>query len=453
MVDGHVTEDDGRRWTMRLRDGLRFHDGEPVRGRDVVASFRRWAARDGFGQAVAAALDEIAAPDDRTIAWRFRRPFPLLPDALGKIGSHCCFIMPERHAVLEPAVAIPEVVGSGPFRFNARERVAGSRVVYEKFDGYVPRAGGTADLLAGPKVVNIDRVEWLSLPDPATAAAALRQNEIEWWEQPTTDLLALLRRARGVKVEVLDRAGACAFLRFNHLQPPFDDPAARRAMLPAISQTDIMTAVAGTDRDLWRDDLGFFLPGSVMASDEGMAALTGPRDIGAARAALAAAGRAGARVTFPVPTDFAVINAMSQVVGDTFARCGLQVDTIATDWGSVLRRIASQETPERGGWSCNCTYTAGVNQLNPAAHNFLRGHGRAAAPGWPTSPGIEAGRDAWFLARDDAERARIGREIQRHAFNDLPYIPLGLFYQPTAYRDSLSGVLNGLPLFWNLRKA
>ncbi|MBR0666189.1 ABC transporter substrate-binding protein [Roseomonas hellenica] len=452
MVEGHAVEDDGRTWTMTLREGLRFHDGEPVRARDVVASLRRWGRRDQFGLALMAVVEEVTATSDRVLRWRLKQPFPLLPDALAKVGANVAFIMPERLADTDAAQPISEMVGSGPYRFVAQERVAGSRNVYARFEGYVPRAQGAASLLAGPKLAHFDRVEWLTIPDASTAAAALQRGEIDWWEQPTVDLLPVLRRGRGLKIETLDPTGAIGMLRFNHLHPPFDNVGIRRAVLGAVSQADVMTAVAGTDRALWQDGVGFFAPGSIMASDEGMQALTGPRDLAASRRALEQAGYKGEKVLLMAPTDFPAINAMSEVVGDVFRRLGLNLDYAAMDWGSALTRQANREPVERGGYSAFCTYTAGINQFNPAAHNFIRGSGLTATFGWSTSARLEELRNEWLQSGDDETRRRIGRDMQRQAFADVPYVPLGQFYQPTAYREDLSGVLKGLALFWNVRR-
>ena len=82
MVEGHQVEEDGLTWTLRLRDGLRFHDKEPVLARDVVASIRRFAARISFADTLMAATEELAAPDDRNVRFRLKRPFPHLPEAL-----------------------------------------------------------------------------------------------------------------------------------------------------------------------------------------------------------------------------------------------------------------------------------------------------------------------------------------------------------------------------------
>ena len=125
MLQGHSIERDGLQWTLVLRPGLRFHDGEPVLARDVTASLRRWAAVDGFGAALFAATDELAEDGDRTIRFRLKQPFPLLPDALGKMSPNIAAIMPARLAATPPNKQVTELVGSGPFRFVAGERVPG----------------------------------------------------------------------------------------------------------------------------------------------------------------------------------------------------------------------------------------------------------------------------------------------------------------------------------------
>ena len=453
MVAGHTVENDGKLWTMTLREGLKFHDGEPVRGRDVVASLRRWASRDAFGNSLFNVVDEINAPDDRTIRWRLKSAFPMLPESLGKVGAIIAFIMPERLAVTDGNLPVKELVGSGPFRFQADQHVPGSRLVYTRFDGYQPRPEGTTSLLAGPKRVHFDRVEWQIMPDAATAAAALQRGEIDWWDQPIMDLLPPLKRNAALTVDLLDPIGNVGVLRFNHTLPPFDHPAIRRAVLSAVSQRDFMSAIAGDDRNLWRDAVGFFPPGAAMANDEGMEALTGPRDLAAATKAIRDAGYKGEKVLLMAPGDFPVIGAMSEVTADLFRKLGLAVDYVVMDWGSMLRRMGNREPPDRGGYNVFCTYSAGVTQLNPSAHNFLRGSGDKATFGWSTSPKLEELRDAWFLAPDIAAQKAIGRAMQRQAFIDVPYVPLGVFLQPTAYRKDLSGILKGLPLFWNVRRA
>ena len=452
MVAGHVLEADGLRWTLTLRDGLRWHDGAPVLARDCVASIRRWGAKDTFGQALLSATQELSAPDDRRIVFRLRRPFPLLPDALAKSGVYMPAMMPERLALTDPATQVTEMVGSGPFRFRPDERLAGARAVYERFEGYVPVPSGTPDRTSGPKIVHLDRVEWTTVPDPATAAAALQKNETDWWDYASADLLPLLRRNAGIRIEVQDPAGQIALMRMNHLQPPFNNPAIRRAVLGAVNQADFMTAIMGDDTSLWHAGAGMFTPGTPLASEAGMEVLNGPRDLERSRRALKEAGYGGERVALIVPTDFPNLKALADVGADMMKRIGLNVDYQATDWGTLLTRRGKKDPVDQGGWSAFFTFGSGVDQSTPAANLMLRANGASAWFGWPEDRDIESLRDQWFAAPDLDSQKRIAVALQTRAFETVPYVPLGQYFQPTAYRTSLRDMTGSFATFWNVRK-
>ncbi len=453
MVEGHTTSADGRLWTLTLREGLVWHDGERVLARDCVASVRRWAQNDAFGGALMAATDELSAPDDRTIVFRLKAPFPLLPDALGKGTPYMPAMMPERLARTPASVQITDIVGSGPFRYVQAERLQGARNVYARFDQYVPRAGGTPDWVSGPKVAHYDRVVWTTIPDSATAAAALQRGEQDWWEFADHDLLDLLRADKDIRVSVPDPTGGVEMLRPNHLQPPFNNPAIRRALWGAIAQTDFMQAVVGTDADMSHTPLGFFCPGTAMGSEVGLDPLRGPRDYDKVKADLKAAGYKGERVVLIVPTDYVVLKALGDVTADMLKRCGMTVDYVATDWGTMLQRRTKRTPVEEGGWSLFVTGWTGLDWMNPATDIPLRGNGLSGYPGWYDSPRMEAMRAAWLTATDEAARVHIAQDMQRLAMEEVPFWPLGQYFQATASRSSVAGIPRGFATFWNVRPA
>jgi peptide/nickel transport system substrate-binding protein len=452
LAEGHVVEDDGRRWTLTLRQGPRFHDGEPIRAADAVASIRRWMARDTHGQTLAVRLEEIRALDDRRFELRLRRPFGVMLDALGKSSSYPCFVMPERFAALPATTPLTEIVGSGPYRFVAEERRAGAQVVYRRFDGYVPSPVGTAGVTAGPKIAGFERLEWRIIPDAATAAAALQAGEVDWWERITADLRPLLARRRDVVIDRIETLGTVAMLRPNHLHPPFDDPAVRRAVLPALAQGDFMAALFGDDRSRWQDGVGCFPPGSALASDEGMEALTSPRDLGRARAALAATGRAGAKVVMLHPADQQTNSALTMVADDLLKKIGFAPEDATSDWGTMLQRRARKDPPAQGGWNAVVVLFGAEDLLNPGGHPLLRANGGDAWFGWPSSPALESLRDTWLEQADPAAQQRTGRRIQAQFFADLPYWPLGIYQVDSAYRRGLRVERRGLALPLNVRR-
>lgn len=453
MVAGHVLENDGKQWTITLRDGLKFHDGEPVRAQDVVPSIRRFCARDAFGQALMETTDELSVVDDKTFRFRLKRPFPLLPNALGKPGTPMPCIMPERLALTSPTKQVTEMVGSGPFRFLKDEFVSGSRAVYAKFDGYVPCPHGKASFTAGPKVAHFERVEWTSIPDAQTAANALIQGEADWWQTPTGDLMPLLSANSKIETKVLDQAGGIGVLRFNFLFPPFDNPAIRRALLGAVDQSEFMIASQGEDPRYWKDKVGVFSPASPMATDVGIGVLTGKRDLEKVKREIAAAGYKGEKVVILGTSDYPYMNAMALVAADMLQKVGMNVDFQAEDWGTTVQRRTSRKSPEEGGWSIFVTYLNGTNNYDPAGQLGIRGNGDKAWSGWPDMPKLEELRQAWFEAPDLAAQRKICEQIQQDVWQEVPYIPLGCAYFPVAYRKGLVGMRSGFVQFYDVRWA
>jgi peptide/nickel transport system substrate-binding protein len=449
MVEGHTITSDGRQWDLTLRRGLKFHDGTPVLARDAVASIRRWAKRDGFGGQLMAVTDELSAPSDSVIRFSLKSPFPLLPEALAT-PTNMCAIVPERLAQTDPNQQMREVVGSGPFRFLADERVSGSRVVYARNADYVPRQDPTS-FTAGGKPVYFDRVEWSVVPDPATASAALTSGEFDWWENPVLDLVPALQANKSLVVTVKDHAGEIGCLRFNELYPPFDNPAIRRVVVSAINQKTYMDAVASAVPDLIKTGVGLFAPGTPFASDVGIDMMKGDADPAALRKALTEAGYKGEKVVLLAAADFPTIYAIAQVGADMLKRIGFNVDFQSIDWGTVVQRRAVKSPPDKGGWNIFFTFLGSTGNILPAADIAIRANGANAWFGWPDKPDQQALLQSWFTAPDLAAQQAVVRQLQAAFFQDPSFGPLGMYFIPTAYKKTLVDIPEGFPLFYGAR--
>ena len=453
MCEGHEVAEDGKTWTFKLRPGMKFHDGEPVLARDAVASLQRWMVRDGMGQVVNSRLDALEVADDRTFRIRLKSPFAKMLFALGKVSSNACCIMPERIAKTDPFKQIGEFVGSGPMLFKREEWVPGSKAVFERFAGYSPRAE-PADWLAGGKRMNFDRIEWQIIPDPGTASAALQNGEIDWWETPLPDLVPLLKAQGGVRVEIADSLGNIGVLRMNHLYPPFNDVRARRAVMMAVNQPDYMHAVVGDDDSLWKPLPSFFTPGTPLYSEEGGEILKGPRRFDEAKKLLAEAGYKGEKIVILVATDMAITKGQGDVTADLLGRIGMNVDYVATDWGTVGARRAKKEPPSQGGWNIFHTWVAGGDCVNPGPYFPLRTNGPKAWFGWPQSDAIEALIADWYAAADPAAEKRIVASINKASMAFVTYAPTGFFLQNQAWRRIVGGIVKApFPVFWGVQKA
>jgi peptide/nickel transport system substrate-binding protein len=452
MAEGAVSAEDGRRWTIRLRDGLLFHDNTPVLARDCVASLQRWMKRDILASSIAPLVDALEAPDDRTIVFRLKRPFPLLINALAKSQPSPAMIMPERIAATDPFKQITEVVGSGPFRFLPDEYVAGSRAIFARHAGYKPRDDAPSSLAGGKRAL-VDRVEWRIIPEAGTAANALRSGEIDWLEMPIPDLIPVLKSSKDVVVGRLDPYGLYPVLRFNSTQGPTANQKLRQAILAAINPREVMQAVMGDDASTYHAPIGCFLPGTPSGNDVAMDRVGGTKPVAELRAMVKDAGYNGEKLVLLHPTDQPFYDAMSQVCAATMKSIGLAVDDASMDWGTVVQRRTNREPLEKGGWSMFCSAFPALDYTDPLTAPGLRGTGDKAYYGWPTDAPIEDLRQQWIDAADPAARQRLAGEIQARAFTTAAQVPLGQYFQSAAWRSNITGHLKAQPpLFWNVTK-
>ncbi len=450
MVAGHEVSDDKLTWRFTLREGLRFSDGEPVRPIDCITSIKRWATRRPLGQTLLARTEEMKPLDERRFEIRLKKPYSLMTRAF----ADSCFMMPERIAKTDPFQQITEYVGSGPYIFAVDQWVAGAKAVYLRNNSYVPRQEKPS-FLSGGKVANFDRVEWIVMPDPATAMGALQNGEVDWVQRPDYDLLALMRKMPNVTVAVHDKVGTVGMIGINHLHPPFkDNPKLLQAILSAVNQNDFMAAAVGSEPELFKVPSGVFTPGLPMANDAGIEILTGPRDLERSRRLVRESGYKGEEVLIMSPSDYPHLAAFSQVINDTLQRIGIKTQFASMDWGTLVQRRASKEPPEKGGWNIFTTTYEGLTVSDPSSHVPLRGNGLQGWFGWPTSPRLEALREEWLDAPDLANQKRIAAEMQRIAFEEVPFIPVGQMFNPTAYRKELLDMVPAsMPIFWGVRKA
>ena len=177
-----------------------------------------------------------------------------------------------------------------------------------------------------------------------------RKERSDWLESPSADQVPLLARNPGVTVEVREASGSIAILRFNHLHPPFDKQAVRRALLGAIDQADVMNAVAGANRALWHDHIGLFGPTSPFVNQAGIEVLSSPRDYDKVRRDLAAAGYRGEKIVVMMGA-IGFLPPISYVGVDQLRKAGMNVDLQIMDMPNRMSPL-QHGTPGRGRVEC-----------------------------------------------------------------------------------------------------
>jgi peptide/nickel transport system substrate-binding protein len=451
MVDTFKVSGDGLVYTFKLRPGLKWHDGAPVKSEDCIASIKRWGKRDGMGQKLMDFTKSMDVVDDNTFTLTLKEPYGLVLDSLGKISSNVPFMMPKRLADVDAFTQVSEIIGSGPFKFVKDEWVPGAKVVYVKNEAYVPRSE-PASGAAGGKVVKVDRVEWIYIPDPATTVNALINGEVDLLESPAVDMITLMRGNADIKIEIIDPLGTQGWLRPNHLWPPFNHPKARQALLWAVNQEEYLQAIVG-DPALYKVCAAYFICDTPYATMIGTEPLTAV-DKKMAMKLLKESGYKGEKIVLMQPTDIPVLNNASLVTAQLLRDIGMDVDVQAMDWSTLTSRRAEKKSPADGGWNIFHTYSTGADVSSPIANIGISGGGvEKAWFGWPTDAKIEKLRDDFARATTVDARKKIVEVLQTRLFEVVPYVNFGQWFQPMAWRSNLSGVLvSPVPFFWNIDK-
>lgn len=452
MVDKWTRSDDGMKWTLTLRDGLKWHDGTAVTAKDVIASLVRWGKRATDGGAMMSRVGSIKATDDKTVAIDFKEPFGPVLQVLAN-PSLPPFIMREKDAMTDPFEQVKEIVGSGPFVFAKDEWVPGDKVVYKKNAAYVPRKE-PSDGFAGGKVVKLDKVEWIYIPDTNTAVQALIAGEVDAIEQPPYDLLPLMQASPDIVIKVLDPLGKMGHVRPNHLYPPFNNVKARMGLQLLVDQTEYLAAMVG-NADYQKECFAVFMCGSPLETDKYADAYR-KANIEKAKQLFKEAGYNGEELVVMQPTDQQLIGTIALVTAQKLRDAGLKVKVEAMDWSTLTSRRTKQDKPGPGspGWHIFTTWWTGIPMSSPITNApLVTSCDKKNWFGWPCDEQIEKLRADFVTAGTEAEQKQVAEAIQKRFYEFIPYINTGQFVAPVAWRKSLVGVPNAL-LFvaWNIEK-
>jgi peptide/nickel transport system substrate-binding protein len=450
MVDTWSLSDDKLTWTFKLREGLAWHDKTKVTAEDCVASLKRWSARDGMGQKLMSFVKEMKASSSDTFTLTLREPYGLLLSTLAKPSSNVPFIMPKRIAETDPNTQITDPTGSGPFIFKSDEWKPGEKAVYIKNPNYKPRAEPPSGF-AGGKVVKVDRVEWVWIPDPQTQINALINGEIDFIEAPPHDLVPLLAKEAGIQLLLVAPMGRQFAFRFNVLHKPFDNAKIRQAAAYAFNQKDFLDAVIG-DPNYYVMCKSLYPCGSPLETNKGWEDKL-ESNFAKAKELLNQGGYDGTPVVLMQSTDVASLSNLAPVAKSLLEKAGFKVDLQAMDWQTLVSRRSKKNPPAAGGWNAFLTSWGSVDVLDPVATNFLNSSCERATFGWPCDAEIERLRDAFARETDPVKQKGIAEAVQVRAAEYPTHVHLGQYLQPSAFRKSLSGVLVATNVvFWNIEK-
>jgi peptide/nickel transport system substrate-binding protein len=446
MVGDYQVSDDKLTYTFKLRDGLKFHDGQPVTSADVVASLKRWGPRDAMGRRLMAAMQSLETVDAASFVLKLKQRFPLVLETLGKPNAIVPFIIPERQTQTPSDQKITEIIGSGPFIFRPDLWRPGDTMAVDRNPAYVPRQE-KPDFLAGGKVVKVDRVTMKTIPDVSTAATALLAGEIDYLQYVPFDWIPRLQRDPHIKLMSL--GGLDMFqgnYRLNQASPPFNDPAVRRVLWKLVDQNAVLQAIGIPPEFHLPNCASFWMCGTPLETNAGTE--VAHFSIDEARAALKQTSYHGEPVmVMELPNSPTQMQA-SLVLVDALRKAGFTVDEQTMDWGTLLQRRVKKE-----GWSLFAVYSNGVDMYSPLTHFYVAAN-CSEFPGWSCDQRVTPLMTDFVMAESLEQRRKIAEQIQLDTYDSVPSVMWGQFTVPTGYRTTLSGLVeSSFPMFWAVDKA
>jgi peptide/nickel transport system substrate-binding protein len=454
MAESWSKSADGLTWSFKLRSGLKFHDGSPVTAKDVVPSLKRWGVKIIGAQIMFSRIADIVATGNDTFEIRFKEAFGPVLEVLSNSGN-AAFIMREKEATTDPNTAITENIGSGPFTFVKEEWVPGSKVVYKKNAAYVPRAEAP-DGYGGGKVVKVDRLEWMYIPDPATGVQALGAGEVDVMEYFPADLEPMVKSNPQVATRVINKLGNQLVWRPNHLVPPFNNPKVRQVLLYALDQKAFLDVIAG-GTDLQKPCWSPYVCGSPLETQAGLGDWSKPGSHKEkAKQLLKESGYKNEPVVILSASDNKVVTEMALITDQALKEVGFNTRLDIMDWSTLLVRRQTRESPEtnRAGWNVIFSYAAGNFMGNPITNTT------APTPcdgknwfGWPCDEQLEKIRQEFLTISTDAQRKDWIDRFQTRFYEVVPYLPVGQYLAKIGYRKNVEKILD-LPrmVYWNLEK-
>ena len=420
---------DGKKYTIALRPGVKFHDGSDLAAEDAVASLKRWMKLASRGKQAAGFIESVEAAGPASVVITLKEPYaPLL--SLLAFNNSAAIIIPAKKQD-EP---MKEFIGTGPYML--KERKADQYIQLARFAGYKPR-DGASDGYGGARRPLLDEVRFVPVPDANTRVESAVSGQYSYVDAIPVESFDRLKGAASQPV-VLKPFGYPVFV-FNTAEGSAKDLGVRKAIRTALNMEDMLAAAFGT-KEFYALDGNIYPPGYVWHTDAGVAGNYNVGDADKAKAAARAAGYKGEPIRILTSRQYEFHYKMAQVAAEYLKLAGFTVDLQVVDWATLTQRRT-----DKALWEIYITHSPFLPE--PA----LIGSLSTSSPGWWDTPARKAAVDAFTSEADPAKRAALWANVQKTIYDEVPFIKIGDFNALSAKSVKLDGIVPApWPYFWNV---
>ena len=429
---------DGKKWSFKLRDGIKFHDGTPLTAEHAVKSWLRWADRDNFGNTILGFVDKVTPTGDLTFDVTMLEPSALVLEGMARIGGYYPVIIPPKMYNIPAATGADVMLGTGPYK--VKQYLPGDRLTVDRYDGYKP-SPLPASFMSGKKVAYFDEVNYVIVPDQNSRIAALKTGQIDILDSVPGDFYKDLSKTAGVTVQIITNNSNRQGAWIDNIDGVFKDKRVRQAFAMAYPVEDALRAAFG-DSQFWTLCPSMMLCGTKWGNfPDGSQSVYNTKNIAKAKELVKAAGVEGATVIVLSPEDLPVYANPALISRKVLESIGFKVDFKATDWATQTNW---REKPEL--WDVFHTSGGGAWGANPLLNSSLTKN-KYWNKYQDESGRMTAGMDKLARATSAEQQLAIVKEMQLVFWEDIPYVSFGDSFNTAAYRSDVvnSRTAYGMP--------
>lgn len=344
--------DDYTEWSLKLKEGVKFHDGSDFNADDAVASLTRYARMGRRAATFEGAKFEKV--DDYNIKITLPAGNPLLMETLGTEGMGGIIMIPAEVCGEEydAAFGLEQAIGTGPYKMVSYE--PDTQVVLEKFADYIPDSGENNGF-GGEKIANFDTLIWKIVPDAAQRLNGLLAGEYQYAAELNVSAYNTLEATEGVEINTIPGSWI-PWTVFNSQNSVFSDLRLRQAFILALDMEECMLAATAGNDALYELDHSLFFKNQLWYSDVGSEWYNQNNDE-KAKELMAEAGYNGEELVWVVTQDYQWMYDVAVVVQQQAQEVGFNIRLDVYDWTTCVSYLQNgQKEKEFDLWTTGFSY-------------------------------------------------------------------------------------------------
>ena len=423
---------DGLTYTIKIRQGVNFHDGSSMDSADVVDSLNRWLSVASRGKSIASKVDSVSALDSHTVEIKLNSVYSALL-SLMSMNNAAAVIYPQEN-IQGDDLAAP--IGTGPYKVG--DYKADQYLQLVRYDGY-SSSDAPIDGASGSRAGYLDEINFIPVGDGSTRLEGLLSGQFDFAESIAAESYARLESSSNAEPVLLAPYGWPMWV-INHKKGIMTNLNVRKALQAALPAEEMLYAAFG-DEKFYKADGALYPEGFIWNSDAGLENY-GTGDTKKANAFLKASDYDGSPLRILTSKQYMWHFKTAEVAKVYLEQAGFKVQMDVVDWATLGQR---RNNPDL--WDVFLSHSPYIPE--PSLNGTMQATYRS---GW-TNGEKEHLMSKFTSVTDTAERVAIWSQIQDNYFEDVGFIKLGSFNSLRGKSQSLKGVPETpWPFFWNAYK-